>query len=82
MENNNYMFGNVDQWIELVEWIKENKPEFADSVFSFAQAAGSGSGDYRQIAQFTEDQDKWLYENCPLEFVQKRLNEKGETDGK
>lgn len=84
------IYGTQEQYLELKKWlIKNQKPikclvgwssdtgdEFEDVLPTDCLYDEVGYSDKdRPISNFCSGIDKWLKENCPLDFVQKRLKE-------
>ncbi len=68
------IYGTYEQHDELANWCKEHKPEALDFFFAelWYNLDWYDEGEY-PIANFPEDIDMWLLENCPLDWVVKRI---------
>jgi hypothetical protein len=66
------IYGNLQQYDQLHDWLKENKP---DALGYLYMRDGWMPGEERPISNFTKQIDRWLIKNCPLDFVQMRLKE-------
>lgn len=63
------VYGTATDWQHLRSWLRLNRPDLQGNMY---RPPINGIG---PISNFTYDQDMWLLENCPLEFIQKRLRE-------
>jgi hypothetical protein len=63
------IYGTSNQWKQLHDFLFQKNTPFINNMYP-RPSKGKGP-----IANFDCDQDMWLLENCPLEFVQKRLRE-------
>ena len=84
------IYGTQAQYIELKNWLLENQKPIK-SLVGWSSDTGDEYDDvlptdclydedgyneeHRPISNFGSAIDKWLEENCPLDFVQKRLKE-------
>jgi hypothetical protein len=62
------IYGSREEWKELRVWLNTNRWDFMKNMYTEPEISGP-------LANFTEEQDKWLWENCPLFFVRNRLKE-------
>jgi len=65
------IYGTQRQYLELEKWLNENNKKAIDELYP----KDGYDKNYRPISNFSSVTDKWLKENCPIEFVQKRLKE-------
>ena len=65
------IYGTQEDYDVFYAWLQEHQPAFLRSLYP---KRGYYAED-RPIANFSVAEDKWLYEHCPLDFVQKRLAE-------
>lgn len=65
------IYGTHEQSKELREWLTKNKPEFLPSMYPHEDYPE----DNCTISNFSEDEDNWLLENCPLEWVTDYIKE-------
>jgi hypothetical protein len=65
------IYGTQEQYFELRDWAAANKPQLLD--YMGPVEIQWGSGDIRTISNFTCELDDWLWSNCPIEFVRRRL---------
>ena len=64
------IYGTYEQWCELHAWIaRSRRPQYC-AFFYPTPAYNSGE---RAIAYFPERADKWLWENCPFNWVREQL---------
>ena len=81
------IYGTQDQYLELEKWLLKNqKPikslvdvesnqyEYVLPTDCLYDEEGYNE-EHRPISNFGISIDEWLKENCPLDFVQKRLRE-------
>lgn len=66
------IYGSRGQWIELEQFLKNNKKSFLNYLYPCPKEE---SGNENPLSNFTLEADMWLIENCPLDFVQERLKE-------
>ena len=78
------IYGSIDNWVELYLWLKKNKPVFIKQFLydcpsihpsEEIRSIPGFSEKQRMIGMFSEEADKFLYKNCPLKFVTRRLSE-------
>jgi len=84
------IYGTQEQYFELEKWLVENqKPikvlvgrcgkegdQYEDLLPTDCLYEKEGyNKEHRPISNFGIEIDGWLQENCPLDFVQKRLKE-------
>lgn len=73
------IYGSNAQYDELVEWLTVNKPEALKYIYTrdgYTPESEVTEGMMgRTIANFPYKIDMWLLRYCPLDWVQKRLNE-------
>ena len=62
------IYGSHQQFLELQGWLEHNKPEYLPRLNPEGNHDNGAS-----IALFAEDQDMWLLENCPLEWLIERI---------
>ena len=62
------IYGTQAQYDILRGWLEHNRPDFLPRL-----VASVPEGEPRAIANFTREQDAWLYANCPLEFVKESI---------
>lgn len=72
------MYGTQEQRESLVSWCKENKPSLLQFVFE-ERVDSQGTDEINPIARFSENADAYLWDNCPLQFVQECLKEQYST---
>ncbi len=63
------IYGTKKQWRQLHDYLFQKNTPFLINMYP---CPDKGKG---PIANFDCDQDMWLKDNCPLEFVQERLKE-------
>ena len=84
------IYGTQEQYLELEKWLLENQKPIKSFV-GWCSEQGDQYEDvlptdclydkegydkeHRPISNFGSAIDEWLKENCPLDFVQKRLKE-------
>lgn len=68
------IYGTREQLLELIIWLKENKPFYLKFVSMTGESVCGLDGPVL-IAEFNPRADRWLIENCPIEWLQKRLRE-------
>lgn len=70
------LFGTINQYHELLKWLKVNDKTLINSLYMEEDSLpeDDGSSDYT-IANFSILEDKWLYLHCPLDFVINRISE-------
>jgi len=66
------IYGTQEQYDELFNWLKTNKPYAIRYMY---MRDGWMLGEERPIANFSYKIDMWLKDNCPIQFVQDRLFE-------
>lgn len=66
------IYGNLRNWIKLVNFLMIEKPEYLKHVKTWEYDLDSEDV---PIAHFTEKQDSWLWRHCKLQFVRERLKE-------
>lgn len=82
------IYGTQRQYMELRDWLLENEVPIICEISSdyndentellpsaFLLSENGFNENYRPIANFLPEMDEWLMENCPIDFVQKRLKE-------
>ena len=62
------IYGTQDQYDDLRSWLLLNRPDFLPYMAESERQAG-----LRTIANFTNEQDVWLYEHCPFSFVREAI---------
>lgn len=77
------LYATGKQCHQLRMWLYENKP---DLVKYLQDDADWDSDKTRAISMFPQEADKWLLENCPIEWVTDQIREQydlkpGETLG-
>lgn len=65
------IYGTHDQYFELYDWCSENIPEACK--FFYGEREDLNHDEERTLANFPYRIDKYLIQNCPIEFVQDRL---------
>lgn len=68
--------GNYQQYTELRQWILENGDiDLFDNMWSeFIAYRMQRDHGWCNIAQFTTEQDQYLWDNCPLEWLRIEIN--------
>lgn len=68
--------GNYKQFCELKNWILENgDPLLFDALYSeFSAYRTNQKYGWCDIANFSKEQNKFLWENCPLEWLRISIN--------
>jgi hypothetical protein len=56
------IYGSGEQWDQLAEYLAKRKPKFLNRLYPRPEKDGP-------ISNFSKEQDMWLLDNCPLEFV-------------
>lgn len=78
------IYGSIDDWVELYLWLKKNKPRYIKQFLYDCPSIHPSkeicsipgfSEKQRMIGMFSVEADKFLYKNCPLKFVRKRLKQ-------
>jgi len=59
------IYGSRADWLALKLWLQDNNP--------LIDRMGPQPEEHGMIANFSLDQDIWLWEYCPLDFVKERL---------
>lgn len=59
------LYGSQRQYDTLKQWLRQNKPEY----LSVLHRVEGYTLRRRPIAKFSLEQDRWLYQNCPLKWV-------------
>lgn len=65
----NKIYGTLEQWVQLRQFLLKNKPDFLVNMYSEPRG-GEGL-----LSNFTPEQDMWLLQNCPLDFVREALKQ-------
>lgn len=65
------IYGTQGQYLELEKWLDNYCPDYKRYLYP----KDGYNNNYRPISNFPLEIDEWLKENCPLDFVQKRLKE-------
>lgn len=80
------IYGNKEQYYKLYEFIRDNKPEFLSGLRDKNYMRGVfkkiGPNQETSISSFSPEADKWLYINCPFDFVTERIKEQYNIDQK
>ncbi|MDO8313075.1 MAG: hypothetical protein Q7T25_14165 [Sideroxyarcus sp.] len=63
------IYGTVEQWDELHEWVQVHK-----SALKYFYPRDSSPGQHT-IANFPEVVDRWLLGHCPIKWVVDRIKE-------
>ncbi len=66
------IYGTTEQWDEFHTWMKQNKP---DALWGFYPRNGYEDNNDRPITNFSQEVDRWLWKNCPIDWVLTRLSE-------
>jgi hypothetical protein len=66
------IYGTEEQYAEFKKWLKKHKPSAIKYLY---MEGGWMPNEERPISNFPQRIDMWLIENCPIEWVQKRLRE-------
>jgi len=65
------IYGTYQQWCEFHNWVSISKrPQYCQYFYPTPTYGQKGA-----IAQMPKRADRWLRDNCPIKFVQKRLKE-------
>lgn len=65
------IYGSNEQWMELFDWLRfSNRPQYTRFMYC---PFGMNSKTDRPITNTPVYVDRWLWDNCPLPFVKKRL---------
>ncbi len=78
-----YIYGTTNQCIEFLDWCKEHYPN-AIKYFYFSSedeirtmwTGAWNDGRCHPIASFPNSIDKWMINNCPLDYVVEFINYK------
>ncbi len=63
------IYGTVEQWQQLHDFLKKEKPEFLRYMYEHNYESEG------PLSNFSYEADIWMKRHCPLEFVQARLKE-------
>ena len=67
------IYGTHDQWVELFQWLRMSKrPQYVVYML-FPPGASVPDNEERALTNTPVRVDRWLWDNCPLPFVKKRL---------
>jgi hypothetical protein len=72
------IYGTAQEFNEFKEWLKQNKPEAIKYLYYPDDDTWEtywNDGRQHPMSSFPEDIDKWLYYNCPLEYITERIFE-------
>ena len=69
------IYGTKKQWQQLRDWLEKHKP---DALCYMYKKPPNSCGEY-PLSNFPSEIDYWLISNCPLDFVQERLQEQYKT---
>lgn len=61
------IYGTRNQHIELRNWLLRNNPKALKYLYE--EEIDNNEHRNRPISNFPEEIDKWLLENCPIEWV-------------
>ena len=69
------IYGTNKQYVLFRKWCEENNPELCKYFYYPPSEDEMDDKRDRPITNFPEWADKWLKENCPIDFVLRRLEE-------
>lgn len=65
------IYGTYDQWVEFHYWVaNSDRPQYCRYFLPTPEYGTEGA-----ITNFSSEADEWLWDNCPLPFVQRALRE-------
>ena len=67
------IYGRTEQRDEFYAWCKENKPEALGYFYQWWDEWNDGNE--HPMTNFPEKIDKWLLENCSIDWVVTRIKE-------
>lgn len=59
------IYGTREQYIELKQWLKQNRPSALKDLYDEEQE----NRERMAISNFSENTDMWLLKHCPLIWV-------------
>lgn len=65
------IYGTDEEWAELFRYLAMERPQYCRFLcgpFGYEKQP-------RPISNFPPYADRWLYDNCPLKWVKKRIKE-------
>ena len=66
------IYGTREQYLQLKDWINDNRPELLRFLYPIEPAAGAADA---VIANFPVRVDQWLLDNCNIDFVIDRIKD-------
>lgn len=71
------IYGTYDNWLEFHSWVANSKrPQYCKYFYPTPMSANGYSKDHvGPLTNFPTHADKWLYKNCPIKWVKKRIRE-------
>ncbi|MCK5613117.1 hypothetical protein KAR91_65190 [Candidatus Pacearchaeota archaeon] len=67
------IYGTQAQYEEFAEWCRQNDRSLLKNFYPIHSSMPEEK--HRAISNFTTEQDDYLKENCPLQWVRERLAE-------
>lgn len=70
MAGRDKIYGNAEGYDALAAFLREHRPEYLRHLYPRQEIANF------PIANFRREGFRWLREHCPLDFVQRRMDER------